>query len=75
MLVLSRRTGESIVIDHNIEIVVVGVEGDQVRLGIRAPREIDIYRKEIYEVIQEENKKAAAGSVTAEDLKKLFKKN
>ena len=59
MLVLTRKKNQSIVIDDNIEITVVDIQGDQVRLGINAPRNISIHRKEIYLEIQEENKKAA----------------
>lgn len=55
MLVLSRKKDESIHIDDNVEIVVVEIRGDKVRLGIRAPKEVKIYRKEIYEAIQREN--------------------
>ncbi|TKH33162.1 carbon storage regulator [Paenibacillus polymyxa] len=58
MLVLSRKKGESIVIDNNIVITVLSVEGDNVRLGISAPKDIDIYRKEIFDAIQQNNQKA-----------------
>ncbi|MED4754663.1 carbon storage regulator CsrA [Brevibacillus choshinensis] len=58
MLVLSRKKNESIMIGDMIEIKVVAVEGDQVRLGIEAPRDFDIYRKEIFMAIQEENRLA-----------------
>lgn len=74
MLVLSRRNNESIMIGGGIEVIVLGVEGDNVKLGIRAPREIEIYRKEIYESIQRENQAAASSSVPVEGLAKLFKK-
>lgn len=74
MLVLSRRSNESIVIGGNIEVVVLGVEGDQVRLGIRAPKEVDIYRQEIYAAIQEQNRQAVTGQSTerAVEVAKLF---
>jgi len=55
MLVLSRKTNESIVISKNIEVKVVEVRGDYVKLGITAPREISVHRKEIYEAICKEN--------------------
>lgn len=74
MLVLSRKSNESIMISGNIEIVVLGVEGDIVKLGIRAPKEVDIYRKEIYLTIQAENLAAATSSISIDDVSKLFKK-
>ncbi len=60
MLVLTRKLGETIVIGDNIIIKVVDIHGKQIRLGIEAPTEISIFRGEIYERIQEENKKAQA---------------
>jgi carbon storage regulator len=54
MLVLSRQKDESIVIGDNVEITIVDVRGDKVRLGINAPREISVHRKEIYNAIQRE---------------------
>ncbi|KRE44480.1 carbon storage regulator CsrA [Paenibacillus sp. Soil522] len=74
MLVLSRKSNESIMIGSNIEIVVLGVDGDTVKLGIRAPREVDIYRKEIYMAIQEENRAAATNPIAFDEVSKLFKK-
>ncbi|HZG59677.1 MAG TPA: carbon storage regulator CsrA [Anoxybacillus sp.] len=59
MLVLTRKKNESIMIGDSIEIKVLAVEGEQIKLGIIAPKHIDIYRKEIYIAIQEENKQAA----------------
>ncbi|MFB5759869.1 carbon storage regulator CsrA [Paenibacillus medicaginis] len=59
MLVLSRKKGESIVIQNNIVITVLSVEGDNVKIGISAPKDIDIYRKEIFEAIQQNNQDAA----------------
>ncbi|MDR1960063.1 MAG: carbon storage regulator CsrA [Planctomycetaceae bacterium] len=52
MLVLSRKKNESIVINDNITIVVVEIRGDKVRLGIEAPKDVPVHRKEIYEAIQ-----------------------
>lgn len=60
MLVLSRKINEAIQIGADIEVKVISVEGDQVKLGIDAPKHIDIHRKEIYLTIQEENNRAAA---------------
>ena len=54
MLVLSRQKDESIMIGDNVEITIVDVRGDKVRLGINAPREVSVHRKEVYEAIQRE---------------------
>lgn len=56
MLVLSRQKDESIVIGDNVEITIVDVRGDKVRLGITAPKEIPVHRREIYDAIQREKK-------------------
>ncbi|RAV03105.1 carbon storage regulator CsrA [Paenibacillus sp. YN15] len=74
MLVLSRKKGEAIIIGDGIEVTVLGVEGDVVKLGIQAPKEVDIYRKEIYTGIQEANKEAAKMTIGLEGLKKLEKR-
>ena len=58
MLALTRRKGESVVIGDDVEVVVLSVMGEQVRLGIIAPKRIPVHRKEIYEQIQAENKQA-----------------
>lgn len=61
MLVLSRKAGESIVINHDITIVVVEVRGDKVRLGVEAPKEVSVHREEVYRAIQADlTKKPAA---------------
>ena len=59
MLVLSRQRDQSIIIGDNIVITVVDVRGDKVRLGIDAPKEISVHRREVYEAIQRENLRAA----------------
>ncbi len=59
MLVLSRKKKEAIMIGEEIEIKVLSIEGDQVKLGIEAPKAVDIHRKEIYISIKEENSEAA----------------
>ncbi|MCU6708440.1 carbon storage regulator CsrA [Paenibacillus sp. J5C_2022] len=74
MLVLSRKSNESIMIGPNIEVVVIGMEGDNVKLGIRAPKDVQIYRQEVYKTIQEENRAAAQGVRSIEDLSQLFNK-
>lgn len=58
MLALSRKKNEAIIINNNIEITILEIKGDQVKIGISAPKEVTIYRKELYLQIQEENKKA-----------------
>jgi len=63
MLVLSRKKGQGIVIGENIELTIIEVQGDQVRIGIKAPRNVSIYRKEIFLEIQDENRKAASSGV------------
>ena len=71
MLALSRKQGESIVIGNNIEITVLEAKGDQVNIGISAPKRVPVYRKEIYAQIQEENREAVA-NLDVESLKKLL---
>ncbi len=71
MLALSRKQGESIVIGNNIEITVLEAKGDQVKIGISAPKSVPVYRKEIYAQIQEENRVAVA-NLDVESLKKLL---
>lgn len=58
MLALSRKKNEAIVINNNIEIMILEVKGDQVKIGITAPKEVPVYRKEVYLQIQEANKEA-----------------
>ncbi|WP_100405455.1 carbon storage regulator CsrA [Bacillus solitudinis] len=72
MLVLSRKVKEAIQIGDDIEITVLSIEGDQVKLGINAPRHVEIHRKEIYLAIQEENNEAAK-TISFESLKGFFK--
>lgn len=59
MLVLTRKVDQSIMIGDHVRVVVVDVRGDQVKLGIEAPREIMVHRHEVYDEIQAENKRAA----------------
>ncbi|MDF9852930.1 carbon storage regulator [Paenibacillus sp. PastF-1] len=60
VLVLSRKKGESIVIQDQIEITILSVDGDTVKVGISAPKHVDIFRKEVYLSIQETNRESAA---------------
>ncbi len=62
MLILARRIGESIMIGDQVEISVVDIKGDQVKLGINAPSQVKVYRREVYAAIQEENRAAAAAA-------------
>lgn len=62
MLVLTRRPGESIIVGHNIVVTVIEIKGGQVRIGIDAPREIEVYREEIYEQVRQENLSAVANA-------------
>lgn len=70
MLILTRKLGESITIGDAIRITVLNVDGGQVQLGVDAPKEIVVHREEIYEKIQEENRRAAGGKRA--DLKKVM---
>lgn len=65
MLVLSRRAGESVVIGHDVTITVLEVRGDLVRVGIDAPRSVQVHREEVYKELQEANRVAAAASEDA----------
>lgn len=72
MLILARKTNESIVIGGEIEISVIDIRGDQVKLGISAPRHVKVYRREVYEAILDENRQAAAAREIPAELDALF---
>lgn len=75
MLVLTRKSGEGVLLGDNIKIVVVEVKGNQVRLGIEAPPELAVYREEVYRKIQEENVMAAkVDSVGLSKIAEMWKK-
>lgn len=59
MLALSRKKGEALMINNDIEITVLEIKGEQVKIGISAPKEVPVYRKEVYIQIQEANKEAS----------------
>ena len=71
MLVLSRKTSESIMIGDHIEVKILSVDGDQVKIGIVAPREVKVHRSEIFEAIQLQNRAALSSNL---DILKKFKK-
>lgn len=71
MLALTRKKGESLMINNDTEITILEVRGDQVKIGIQAPKEVPIYRKEVYLQIQEENKEVMNAD-GLENLKNLF---
>ena len=73
MLALSRKQGEAIMIGSDIELTILEVKGDQVKIGISAPKSVPVYRKEIYAQIQEANKEVVA-TLDIESVKKLKKK-
>ena len=64
MLALTRKKGESLVINNNIEISILEVRGDQIKIGITAPKDVPIYRKEVYKQIQEENRASVSAGRT-----------
>ena len=59
MLILTRRVGETLMIGDNISVTVLGVKGNQVRIGVNAPREVSVHREEIYERIKNENEQSS----------------
>jgi carbon storage regulator len=72
MLVLTRKTNQSIMIGDQIEVSVLSISGDKVRLGIQAPRDIPVFRKEVYLEIQQEN--AAAESSARAEVNEALKR-
>ncbi|GHV42214.1 carbon storage regulator [Clostridia bacterium] len=75
MLALTRKKGESIIISDNVEVVILSIQGEQVKLGVLAPKTVSVHRKEIYEQIQSENKEAAQNTeVDVKGITALMKK-
>lgn len=74
MLVLTRKLNESIMVGDNVKITIVDVKGDQVKLGITAPREVAVHREEVYREIQKENQLAANGKANLDQLSQMFQK-
>ena len=73
MLALSRKKDEAVIINDDIEITIIEIKGDQVKIGISAPKSVPIYRKEVYMQIQNANKEAVQ-SVDIKNIKELFTK-
>ncbi|NLX63048.1 MAG: carbon storage regulator CsrA [Tissierellia bacterium] len=74
MLILTRKKGQSIIINGNIEVKILEIGEEKVSIGIEAPKDIDIFRKELYESIEEENIRAANVEFDVEEMKKIIKK-
>ena len=72
MLALSRKVNESIMLGNDIEVTVLEIKGDQVKIGIKAPKNVSIFRKEIYVQIEEENTKAAEQTADRETIEKTL---
>lgn len=73
MLALTRKKGEALMINNDIEITVLDIKGEQVKIGISAPKQVPVYRKEVYLQIQEANKEATNNAAAMEQLADLFK--
>lgn len=74
MLVLARKVGQSIVIGENIELTVIEVRGEQVRIGIDAPKTIAVHRRELLDQIRAENIRAAAQQIKPDDMPDVLRK-
>jgi carbon storage regulator len=74
MLVLTRKRNESIIIGDDVKVTIVEVKGDQVKLGITAPKQVSVHREEIYLEIQKENQLAVNSNVEFEDLNTFWQK-
>lgn len=75
MLALSRKMGESIIVDNQIEITILEVKGEQVKIGVTAPKSVPVYRKEIYTQIQGANQEAVSNSDNMAAVKELLKQS
>lgn len=73
MLVITRKPDQSIMIGSDVEVVVLGITKDGVRLGIRAPKEVQVHRREVFEAIAEENRAAAEAKVPLQDAAALLR--
>ncbi len=75
MLILTRKKGESIILNGYIEVKIMEIEDGKVSIGIEAPRDVDIFRKELYDSIQEENVKAAKQEIDINEVNQLLKES
>ena len=75
MLILSRKLNERIMIGDQVEIAVVEIRGDQVKLGIAAPREVKIYRQEVYDAIQQENIAAVKSKIELPQIEPILEES
>jgi carbon storage regulator len=74
MLILARKTDEKILIGEDIKITIIEIHGDQVKIGIEAPKNVKVFRQEVFNAIQKENQAAAAGTETLDTLSRLLKR-
>lgn len=72
MLILARKVDEKIKIGNDITLTIIELHGDQVKIGVEAPKNVKVFRQEVFDAIQEQNKEAAAGSTALEALSSLL---
>jgi len=73
MLVLSRKLNETILIGENIRVTILGIEGDKIKIGVSAPREVRVFREELIEATKNANKQALSAPIVSFDLSKIGK--